>query len=130
MAYSDGEQAEALIRLAINQYDYDLTAEQTGISARTLRRFDKSATKNSVAELLERAIQRMLMAIPEKMDAKDWAVALGILMDKWLLIQGEPTSRVESIERRLGELPASELDSVIAEAERIIAAATGGDAHP
>lgn len=129
MAYSDGEKAEALIRLAVNKYDYDLTAEQTGISAKQIRRWDKLVPKNGVADLLERAISRMLMAIPAEMRGNDWAIALGILLDKWLLIQGEPTSRTESIERRLGDLPASELDSVIAEAERIIAEAAGRDAH-
>ena len=124
MAYSDLQQAEALVKLAINQGDYDKTAEDTGISRRTLIRWAKVAPKKGVAELLERAIERLLMVIPKDMDGQEWAVALGILFDKWLLIQGEPTSRTETIERKLEELDEDEYSSVIREAEAIIRAAS------
>lgn len=124
--YSDGEVAEALIRLAINRYDYELTADQTGVSEKTLRRWDKDAPKNSVADLLDRAIVRLLSVIPDNMDGKDWAIAVGILLDKWLLLQGEATSRHESISRVLDDLDADDYASVVAEAERIIANARAG----
>lgn len=124
--YSDGEVAEALIRLAINRYDYELTADQTGVSEKTLRRWDKDAPKNSVADLLDRAIVRLLSVIPDNMDGKDWAIAVGILLDKWLLLQGEATSRHESISRVLDDLDADDYASVVAEAERIIANARTG----
>jgi hypothetical protein len=126
MAYSDGEVAEALVRLAVNRYDYDLTAEQTGVSVKTLRRWDKSAPKKGVADLLERALERLLSVIPENMDGNDWAIAVGILLDKWLLLQGEATSRHESISRVLDDLDADDYASVVAEAERIIADARTG----
>lgn len=116
MAYSDGEKAEALIRLAVNKYDFDLTAEQTGIAARTLRRWDKNVTKKSVGELLDRAIERMLMAIPREWSGHDWAIALGILIDKWLIMQGEPTVRSESIVHGYSELDETEKELV---AERV-----------
>jgi hypothetical protein len=128
MAYSDVEVSEALIKLAINKGDYDLTAEQTGVSLRTLKRWAKMTPKKGVPELLERAIERMLMVIPTEWKGNQWAIALGILMDKWLLAQGMPTARMENIITRLRELHPDEYGDVIAEAERILAAASGGGA--
>lgn len=120
MAYSDGEIAEALIRLGINKYDFDLTAEQTSISKSTIKRWARNAPKKSVGDLLDRAIQRMLMVIPKNMNAKDWAIALGILMDKWLLMQGEPTERTESLVRGIKDLEPEERELVVEEAKKLI----------
>jgi hypothetical protein len=129
MAYSDTEVTEAMIRLAVNKYDYEKTAEQTGIDQKTLRRWDKNATKKSVPELLERAIERLLMVIPSDMKGNDWSVALGILLDKWLLMQGEPTNRTESLIRGLKDVTPNDRDAIIREAERIIReAVSSGDA--
>jgi len=130
MAYSDREVSEALIRLAVNKYDYELTANQTGIPSRTLRRWegDETVTKKTVPGLLDRAIERMLMVIPDKWDGNSWAVALGILIDKWLLLQGEPTKRTESLIRGLKDVSPDDRDAIIQEAERILAKATGGGA--
>ena len=118
MAYSDSQVTEAMIRLAINKYDYKLTAEQTGISEKTLHRWDKNATKKGVPDLLERAIERMLMVIPEKWNGHDWAVSLGILIDKYQLIHGQPTERTESIFKALEEMPDSELNEIIDQFEQ------------
>lgn len=123
--YSDAEITEALIKLAINKYNYEMTASDTGISVKTLRRWARMPQKKGVPELLERAIERMLMNIPTNWSGHDWAVALGILMDKWLLVQGKATSRTETIARRLG-VSVDELDDVLAEADRILAEAAGG----
>ena len=109
--YSDHEKAEAIIRLAVNKYDYKKTAEQSNISERTLRRWDKVAIKKGVPDLLERAIQR-----------------LGILMDKWLLLQGEPTERTENLLKTFGALTDDERQAVIHEAQEIIGnIGTSGD---
>lgn len=131
MAYSDAFVTEALIRLAVNKYDYKKTAEQLSIPEMTLRRWEnnKSVTKKGIPELLDRAIERMLMVIPDKWDGNSWAIALGILIDKWLLLQGEPTSRSESLIRGMQEVSQNDRDAIIQEAERILAAvrAKGGD---
>jgi hypothetical protein len=125
MAYSDAEVTEAMIRLAVNKYDYEKTAEQVGCTSRSLRNWEKSFPKKSVPDLLERAIERLLMVIPEKMDGNTWAVTLGILIDKWLLIQGQATSRTELM-RVLRIESEDELSAVIREAERILAGSSGG----
>ena len=126
MAYSDGEVAAALVKLAINKYDYQKTSDQLGIPKMTLRRWNKKVPKRDIAGLLEHAIEHLLASIPEKMTAESWAIALGILMDKWLLVQGKATSRNENISR-MGLNP-DELDDVLAEAERILdeSARSGG----
>ena len=121
MAYSDAFKTEAVIRLATNKYDYQMTADQMGIPARTLRNWEKSFPKKGVPELLERAIERMLMVIPKDMSGHDWAVAMGILMDKWLLLHGEPTQRTENIMQTFGELTEDERRAVVEEAQQIIA---------
>lgn len=116
--YSDTEQAEAMVRLAVNKYNYTQTSEQTGIPEKTLRRWDKLGIKKTVPQLLERAIERMLMNIPADWKGNDWAIALGILMDKWLLVQGKATSRTESsVMTMLQNIPDSELNELIREFE-------------
>jgi hypothetical protein len=125
MAYSDTEVSEAIIRLAVNRYDYKKTADELGISDRTLRRWDKNATKKGVPDLLARAIERLLMIIPTSWKGNEWAVAIGILMDKWLLLQGEATNRTESIVRGLKDVTTDERDAIIKEAERILTEAVG-----
>jgi len=124
--YSESEIAEAMVLLAVNKYDYKKTADTLGISDRTLRRWDKDATKKGVPELLERAIERMLMVIPDKMSGNEWSISLGILIDKWLLMQGAATSRTESIVTTLQEMQDDEFDRVLEEAEQIIESARGG----
>ena len=127
MAYSDAVVTEALVRLAVNKYNYELTAEQMGVTVRSLRNWEKSFPKKSVPALLERAIERMLMVIPETWTGHDWAITIGILMDKWLLIQGEPTERTESLVKHFDSLSDGEKQAVVAEAERIIASFSAGD---
>jgi hypothetical protein len=125
MAYSDAFVTECMIRLAVNKYDYEKTAEQTGVPSHTLRRWDKSVIKKGVPELLIRAIERMLSVIPDRWEGHDWAISLGILMDKWLLMQGEATNRTESIVRGLKDVTTDERDAIIKEAERILTEAVG-----
>ena len=127
--YSDAETAEAMVRLAVNKYDYEKTSQDTGVPVRTLKRWSSMTPKKGVPDLLERAIQRMLMVIPDKWDGNSWAIALGILMDKWLLMNNKATSRTETIARRFSELSENELDDVLAEANRILEEAAGGGAN-
>lgn len=128
MAYSDGEKAAALITLAQNKYDYAATSDALGIPARTLRRWDKKVTKTGgVPELLERAIQLTLANVPKEFaKGTDWAVTLGILIDKWLVMQGEATSRTENIVRNVEGLSDDERRAVVAEAQRILQTARMG----
>lgn len=126
MAYSDAERAEALIRLATNKYNYDKTAEETGITTKTLRRWDKNVPKKGVFELLERAVWQMLASVPsEWKNGQDWAIALGILIDKLLLMQGEPTQRSESIVHGYRDLSDEEKRIVTERARAIIGDSIG-----
>lgn len=118
--------------MAVNKYNYKMTASDLGIPEMTLRRWDKNknVVKN-VPELLERAIQRLLMVIPEKWDGNSWAIALGILIDKWQLIRGEPTNRTENIFTVLQNMTDDELTSLQTEfqaaASRQLTHTTGTD---
>jgi hypothetical protein len=76
-----------------------------------------------VGELIERALSRLLVAIPAQMSGHEWSIAVGTLMDKWLLVQGQATARRESVSRLLSGLSDDEYRAVIAEAERIIESA-------
>lgn len=105
MAYSDKERTEAMVRLAINNYDFRKTAEELGINHQTLRNWDDQYADVTIPELLDRALAKILAQVPEDMPARDWAVALGILADKWLLLQGEATQRSEVISRIEEQLP-------------------------
>jgi len=120
-SYSDAFRSEAVIKLMINRYDYNKTAAEFKIPERTLRNWEKDFPKKGIGDLLDRAIERLLSNIPEFKRGSDWAIALGILLDKWLLMQGEPTQRTESFVRTFGELTDAERTAVVEEAERIIA---------
>lgn len=131
MAYSDIEASEALVKLAVNKGDVAKTSADTGIPPTTLKRWAKNGPKKGVVLLLERAIERMLMQIPEKWSGNEWAIALGILMDKWLLVNGQPTARTEErVFNTLENLPDDDRERVIEEAERILARAASGSADP
>lgn len=157
MAYSEEQKAGALVKLALNGNDYEKTAAEVGVSERQLYRWAggqniKRAKKVSkkanvsddkppdvltalddhlpdltVADMLEATIKRLLMLIPARMSGDDWSRALGILMDKWLILQGQPNQRVDILTRMLEQLPDSEYDNIIEEAKRVLSEARGGD---
>ena len=120
MAYSPVEKLEVLIKLAVNKYDFSMTASDTGIPERTLRRWANRKNvqidiKRDIPGLLERAIERMLINIPENWTAHDWAVAVGILYDKWLLLQGKPTDKIEYLIKQIEGIPNDELERLFTE---------------
>jgi len=120
--YSDEYRTEAMVRLAINSFDYEKTAEEMGgVTVRSLRNWEKQFPKKTVPQLLDRAIERLLMSIPTEWKGQEWAVALGILFDKWLLVQGEPTQRTESIVHGYSDLTDEERELVATRAREIIA---------
>lgn len=122
--YTDAEKAEVIIKLAINHYNYQRTSDETGIPWRTLRRWASNApSKPGIMALLERALERVLMQVPDDMGGRDWAIALGILMDKWLLSQNKATARSELVTKKLGGLSGPELDELLDEAESILSEA-------
>jgi len=121
VVYEPSERAEAIIRLAVNKYDYGKTATELGVNPKTLRRWEKDVPALGIEEYLERAISRLLLIIPTKWNGKDWGIAIGILMDKWLLIQGAPTSRVESVVKSFETLEEEERNAVVERARQIIA---------
>jgi len=124
--YNDIEISETLIKLAVNQYNYAMTSSDTGISIRTLKRWAKMPQKKGIPELLERAIAKLLIAIPADFSGQHWAITLGILIDKWLLMSGKPTSRAENITKKFGGLSEDEFTDVINEANEIITQAASG----
>ena len=123
MAYSDGTKAAAIMRLAATGNDYKQVANEIGVSVRTLGRWaqGENVNKKEVEELLENALGQLLSHVPSKMTGRDWGIAVGILMDKWLLMRGEPTQRTErvSVDQRTQD----DLNDVLREADRILEAA-------
>lgn len=128
MAYTEAFRTEALVRLAINQNDYDKTAEELGVAVMSLHNWERQMARMTIPELLDRAIEKLLANVPTTMPAKEWAIAIGILFDKFLLLQGEPTSRSETLLRSLGVDDPGEFADVIREAEAILAARDSGGA--
>lgn len=121
--HSDFDRAAGVMLLARNKMDYQLTAEMVGVSVETIRNWEKEsfAKNEAIPVMLENAIKKLLEMMPTKWTGNTWAIAFGILMDKWLLVNGQPTQRTESTLVNLDELPEDQKDDVIAEAERIIA---------
>ena len=136
MSYSDAERTAALLALAANGNDVKTTAKQVKVDPRTLYKWQQQrAAKKHIPEMIETAIGVLLERIP-KLSGRDWGITLGILIDKWLLMQGAPTSRAENIVKGLNDLPAGQRSAVLNAAERILAgavssgvAASFGDEH-
>lgn len=120
--HSDFERAAGVLLLATNKQNYVLTAEQLGVSEQTIRNWEKESLSKNVAipVMLEMAIKKLLEMMPDKWSGNSWAVAFGIMMDKWLLVNGQPTQRTESILNNIEELPQEQKDAVLSEADRII----------
>lgn len=120
--HSDFEKAAGILLLSVNKNDYAKTAEMLGVSEQTIRDWEKlNLTKNlAIPVMLEIAIKKLLEMMPTTWTGNTWAVAFGILMDKWLLVNGQPTQRTESILSNIDELPQEQKDAVLAEAEAII----------
>lgn len=127
--HNEFEQAAGLILLAQNGNDYEATAKQIGVSIDTLLYWQKKSSdkKEALPILLEAAIKKMLDMMPDKWTGNSWAVAFGIMMDKWLLVNGQPTARTENttLISDLDNLTEKEKDDVLIEAERIIREAIG-----
>jgi hypothetical protein len=123
--HSDFEKEAAMILLAKNQNDFAITAEQLGITERTLYEWQKLSfsKKEALPVLLEMAIKKMLDMMPDKWTGNSWAIAFGIMMDKWLLVNGQPTQRTENILTDIDNMNEKEKDAILAEAERIIQSA-------
>lgn len=126
--YSDEQIAAAIIKLAYNQYNYEMTASDTGVPVGTLKRWNATSVvpKLNISVLLERTIGRLLENMPTQWQGNEWAVAVGILIDKWLLSQGHPTAKGEVFVRKIGGLNENELAAVFSEVESILQEARGG----
>lgn len=130
MAYRPEEKSQAIILLMTNNYDFEKVSEQTGIPEITLRRWgndqmaleiDKNDTKKfPIPNMLEEAIKKLLELMPEEWSGQAWGVTFGILIDKWLLMQGESTSRQETILRGIKDISPNERDNVLLQAEAIL----------
>lgn len=131
--YSDFDRAAGVLLLATNKNDYAKTAQMLDVSEQTIRNWEKeSLTKNvAIPVMLEMAIKKLLEMMPDKWTGNSWAVAFGIMMDKWLLVNGQPTARTEqtTLISDLDNLSDKEKDNVLAEAERIIREAISSGNH-
>lgn len=126
--HSDFERAAGIILLGVNKQNYEKTAEMLGVSEQTIRNWEKeSLTKNlAIPMMLEMTIKKLLEMMPTTWSGNSWAVAFGILMDKWLLVNGQPTQRTETFIGDLDNLSDREKEDVLREAERIINDAISG----
>lgn len=121
--YTDVMRTEAMILLAVHHYDFDAVSQIMKVPPKVLRRWNREVSAEAqipIKDLLERAIRQLLGHMPENMSGKDWGVALGILMDKYLLMSGLPTSRTQILGKGFFGLNDNELSLVLTEAERII----------
>lgn len=107
-------------------------APQLAIPPEDLERWFNNPSDIEVPEILQAAILWVLTHAPTDFDPRQWAIAMGVLLDKWLLINNKPTQRLEQI--LTGMLPSEtsreEIDAIIREAQTIIresAADSGGN---
>lgn len=99
--YTEAEIADTLVKLAVNKGNLKKTSAETGVSTMTIYRWQKNqvpaAGSESVAVMVESVVKHLLSNIPDKMSGHDWAITLGILLDKYMIMQGGVNSRTENI---------------------------------
>lgn len=125
--YTDEFRANALLELASNHNDFKETSQNTGVSEKQLRRWSSSTTHQAsivvnrqLSDMLEGAIQTLIERMPERFDGHSWNEAVGVLVDKLLLLRGQATTRTESVMRSLGDMSDDERTAIIEEAEGIL----------
>lgn len=121
---------KALELLIETKNNYDFVSSQTGVSIRTLKRWNEKRSNllfkanndaSDITELLKTRIKVMIEDEPET-NKSGWAMAIGIFVDKMLLLEGKPTSRHQNISSTVDNASDDELDDMIAEAEAIVKA--------
>lgn len=106
MAYRKIKKSDVQTTLQLleeNDRDFTKTAEATGIHERTIRRWDQErqieALGQDIPEMLEQVIKNMLSNPPDFNNGQGWGIAVGILIDKLLLVKGKATSRHETVSK-------------------------------
>ena len=134
--YPAEKRAKTLTTLAVTKNDAKRTAEIEGIGVRTVYRWQAQGPDylkdKQVSELLEGVVKGLLGNAPDPAEAnmKDWGIALGILLDKWMILGGNPTKRVENvtIEGRVLNLTDDQYRYALEEAEKILQLESGTEA--
>jgi hypothetical protein len=146
--YDDEFRAGALIMLEGAGYptttgSLQRVADHLGLPTRTLRRWytgQQNPPPDKVVAHIKRDFLEQLLAIRgivaekivdriDEFEPRDLTGLLKISAELAQLLKGQPTNRVEWIDRlskQLDELPDDEYSSVIAEAERIVSASGAG----
>lgn len=78
---------------------------------------------------IEHELEKILESMEDvraKADYKTLAIAFGILVDKYQLIRGAPTSRSARMIEDLSDRPTEDLEKIIADAEKMAEEALGG----
>ena len=126
--YPAEKRAQTLATLAVNGGDAVKTARKEKVGLRTVYRWQQQGPDylkdKHVSELLEGVVKGLLVNSPDPSEAnlKDWGIALGILLDKWMILGGNPTKRVEnvSIDGRVIQLSDREYNEALIQAQRIL----------
>ena len=121
--HDDFTKAAAMIFLGTVGNNYELTAQQFGVTPETIHNWEKVslAKKEALPELIESTLRKLIEMMPKEWTGNTWAIAFGILMDKWLLVHNMPTERKESLFADLTEqLEPNTRENVINYAEDII----------
>lgn len=122
-SYTPEQITEALVILASLGGDIALASERTGIPASLLRKWQVVAPTQTIPEMLEAAITRMLARMPESWPPSAWAESLSLLIDKLLLLRHDELSQSELMSHELQALSDSQRKRIIDEANRIISRA-------
>lgn len=128
--YTDAQRSAAMITLALNKFDYEKTEIELGIDRKVLQRWDKELPKRMIPEMLEEAIGKLFDRMPAKFTEKAWGITLGILLDKYLLVNNQPNSRLETTINTVINASEEEKAAIIAEAERILASRNFSGSDP
>lgn len=143
--YSESFKARAVARLYAEGYPEKsgalrAVAKELGVTHPTLSRWASGGTSAPDPDLIresvfamqttiEHELEKILESMEDvraKADYKTLAIAFGILVDKYQLIRGAPTSRSARMIEDLSDRPTEDLEKIIADAEKMAEEALGG----
>lgn len=88
--YADAYKSAVITLLIKNRLNFRKTSDQTGLDISTLKVWMNEERENgfNIREELENTAYLLLSEVPEMKNGRDWATALGIVLDKLIILYG------------------------------------------
>ena len=120
-SFTNEEKQEALFLLSMMKYDYGKASDILEVPVSLLQEWVRTIDlRRPILLHLETTLEAMLRSVPENWAGADWAKALELLLDKYIVMVGGPTSITEVRSTESSTLNEKELDDILETARMIL----------